>query len=61
MNKILRLPQTIQKTGLSRSPIYTLLNAGKFPAKIQLSERAIGFLESEVNDWIQQKTQNRKV
>ena len=60
MNKILRLPQTIQKTGLSRSTIYTLLNAGKFPAKIQLSERAIGFLESEVNDWIQQKTQNRK-
>ena len=58
-NNILRLPQTIQKTGLSRSTIYSLVARGEFPPKIQLSTRSIGFLESEVNDWIENKLSQR--
>ena len=49
---IIRLPQAIQKTGLSRSTIYSLINAGTFVPKIQISTRAIGFLQSDVDDWI---------
>ena len=51
-NTILRLPQTIEKTGLSRSTIYALLSRGEFVTKIKLSPRTIGFLESELNDWL---------
>lgn len=56
---IIRLPQAIQKTGLSRSTIYSLISRGEFPQKIQLSTRSIGFLESEVNDWIAEKLSQR--
>jgi prophage regulatory protein len=56
---IIRLPQAIQKTGLSRSTIYSLISRGEFPQKIQLSTRSIGFLESEINDWVTRKVSQR--
>jgi prophage regulatory protein len=52
---IIRLRQTIEKTGLSRSTIYNLINAGTFVPKIQISTRAIGFLESDVDAWIESR------
>jgi prophage regulatory protein len=58
--KILRFPQVIAKTGLSRSTIYALLSVGKFPKKIQLSPRRVGFLEAEVDAWLNEKTQSRE-
>jgi len=51
-NNIIRLPQAIEKTGLSRSTIYSLISRGEFPQKIKLSPRTMGFLESEVDAWI---------
>ena len=54
-NNIIRLPQTIEKTGLSRSTIYALLSRGEFVTKIKLSPRTMGFLESEVNAWIAER------
>jgi len=58
-SNILRLPQVIKKTGLSRSTIYLLLSRGEFPAKIQLSTRSMGFLENEVDDWLLSKAKKR--
>jgi prophage regulatory protein len=51
--KIIRLPRTIEKTQLSRSTIYSLIKAGDFPQQIKLSSRAMGFLESEVDAWVE--------
>jgi prophage regulatory protein len=58
-NNVLRLKHVITKTGLSKSTIYALLGEGKFPARIQLSSRSIGFLETEVDNWIAEKLSNR--
>lgn len=54
---ILRLPEVQSRTGLSRSTIYEKLSQTPpaFPAPISLGKRAIGFVESEVNDWIQKR------
>ena len=49
---IIRLRQAILKTGLSRSTIYTLIKLGDFPQQIKLSPRTMGFLESEIDEWI---------
>ena len=49
---IIRLRQAILKTGLSRSTIYTLIKLGDFPKQIKLSPRTMGFLESEIDEWI---------
>ena len=54
--RILRLPEVINRTGLSRSTIYVLLSdkQSTFPRPIKiLGARAIGFIESEINSWIQ--------
>lgn len=51
-NKIIRLPDVIQKTGLSRSSIYLQMTKGSFPQSISLGDRAIGWVEEEVEQWI---------
>jgi prophage regulatory protein len=56
---ILRLPAAIKKVGLSKSTIYTLLKSDKFVRPIRLSARSIGFLESELNAWLEQKAADR--
>jgi prophage regulatory protein len=49
---ILRLPQVKQRTGLSRTTIYRSVKAGKFPPPMLLGPRCIGWLESDLNNWI---------
>lgn len=39
-------------TSLSRPAINSLRAAGQFPAAVQLGERRIGFVRSEVTAWI---------
>ena len=53
MAKIIRLPKVQEKTGLSRSTIYEYLKHRNFPAQIRLGARAIGFVESEIDEWIE--------
>lgn len=49
---ILRFPEAIELTGLSRSTIYKKIADGTFPKPMKLSTRAVGFSSSELNDWI---------
>ena len=51
-HRILRLPEVLQKVGLSRSSIYRMINNEEFPAPLRLSSNAIGWFESDVNEWI---------
>ena len=50
--RILRLPGVRARTGLSRSSIYLRISQGCFPKSISLGERAVGWVESEVNEWL---------
>lgn len=52
---ILRLPTVKARTGLSRSTIYQYIALGKFPAQICLGSRAVGWLESDVDEWLNQQ------
>jgi len=52
---ILRLNATLAKTGLSRSVLYSEISKGNFPKQINLSERSVGFVESEVDNWIDER------
>ena len=51
--KIIRLSDVQPKTGLSRSTIYLRMAEGKFPQQISLGSRAVGWINSEVIDWIE--------
>ncbi len=52
---ILRLPTVKAITGLSRSTIYLRMSEGTFPEKISLGSRAVGWLETEVQDWLDER------
>jgi len=52
--RILRLPDVSERTGLRRSTIYNYIGKGTFPPSIKLgSAQAVGWLESEVQQWTQ--------
>lgn len=52
---ILRLPAVKARTGLSRSTIYLRISEGQFPKPISLGGRAVGWVEMEITDWINQQ------
>jgi prophage regulatory protein len=56
---ILRRPQVERKTGLSRSAIYQKVHKGNFPKPINLGERSVGWIESEINAWLCECAANR--
>lgn len=57
--KVMRLNQVIESTGLGRSTIYKFIAEGKFPAPLKLSERCVGWLDSEVQLWIKSRIDAR--
>lgn len=52
---ILKLPTVKIRTGLSRSTIYLKMSEGSFPSSISLGRRAVGWLESDIEIWIDQQ------
>jgi prophage regulatory protein len=52
VNRIVRLPEVKRLTGLSRSTIYLRISIGSFPRPVSLGGRAVGWLEAEVQQWI---------
>ena len=57
---ILRRLQVQQRTGLSRSSLYQYVKEGAFPASVQLGPRAVGWLESDVSDWISSRVKRAR-
>ena len=53
--RILKRNDVEAMTTLSRSSIYLMMDKGTFPKQIQLSERSVGWIESEVQDWLQSR------
>lgn len=58
-NKILRLPEVMSLTGLSRSTIYLRISQDQFPQSVSLGPRAVGWLEAEVDAWLEARVAQR--
>ena len=52
---ILRLPNVKASTGLSRSTIYLRISQGTFPKPVKLGGRAVGWVQTEIQEWLQQQ------
>jgi prophage regulatory protein len=53
--RMLRLPEVVRRTALSRSQIYRLIDLGTFPRQVPLGERAAGWVEEEVDGWLRER------
>ncbi len=67
--RILRRKQLENKTGLSRSGIYAKLKPNPkrpndydptFPKPISVGAKAVGWIESEVDAWLEQQIKNSR-
>jgi prophage regulatory protein len=57
--KVVRLPGVKAQTGLSRSAIYKLAKKAAFPRPVQLGPRAVGWLQSELDEWLARRVAAR--
>jgi prophage regulatory protein len=50
--QLLRLPAVLARTGLTRTALYELVKAGRFPKQHKLGERAVAWRSDDVDAWI---------
>ena len=58
-NKVLRLPDVMDRVGLGSSFIYLLIQRGEFPKPIKIGARAVAWIEPEVDVWIEERLAER--
>lgn len=51
--KILRKQEVCERVGYSGMHLSRLEKAGDFPKRIQVGPQRVGWLESEINEWIE--------
>jgi prophage regulatory protein len=59
MPRFIRRKAVEERTGLARSTIYQMVNEGRFPRPVRLGGRAVAWLETEVNDWVDARITER--
>ena len=57
--RFLKLKEVIEKTALSRSAIYRKMDEGNFPVSVSLGDRAVAWVEEEVNNWMEMRLAER--
>lgn len=57
--RFVREAECRQRTGLSRAQRWRLEREGRFPLRVQLSERAFAWVETELQDWIAARVRER--
>ncbi len=53
--KFLRLPSVKAATGLSKSTIYARIAEGTFPKQISIGPRLVVWIESDIQNWIDEQ------
>jgi prophage regulatory protein len=57
--RYLRLREVCQRVGLKTSAVYRLINLGRFPKQVKLSERSAAWIESEVESFMASRIEER--
>ena len=48
------------RTGLSRSTIYLRVYEGTFPKPVSLGGRAVGWVDAEIQQWLERQIENSR-
>jgi prophage regulatory protein len=57
--KLIKLPEVIEITTLSRASVYRLIAENRFPEQVKLSTRACAWVEQDVLDWVNDRINSR--
>ena len=58
--RLLRLPEVLRRVPYSEGHIYRLEQAGEFPRRAHLGANRVVWLESEIDDWVDECLRQRK-
>ncbi len=58
-DSFLRLADVQRRVPFSRSTIYLMIARGEFPKQISLGARSVGWLRSEIDQWIESRVAAR--
>ncbi len=58
--RFMRLTEVMQMTGLRKTMIYQLQADGDLPQRVQISAHCVGWIESEVQAWLNQRIGGRQ-
>lgn len=59
--KLMKLKAVMECTGLARSTVYKFIAEDRFPKPVKLGTRMVAWVESEVQEWIQEKIERRQL
>ncbi|MFW3615527.1 helix-turn-helix transcriptional regulator [Billgrantia antri] len=57
---LLRRPEVLRRCGISNSTLHRLIKADDFPTPVQLSPRAVAWVESEISQWIEHRIETNR-
>ena len=60
-SRILRQPAVTDRIGMSRTTLWRRIREGEFPVPVRLGKNAVGWLESDVENWIASLTKCSEV
>ncbi|QDX96875.1 helix-turn-helix transcriptional regulator [Pectobacterium carotovorum] len=52
---LIRFHEVKKRTGYSKAWLYRLINEYRFPQPVKIGSRSIAFVESEIDEWINQR------
>lgn len=58
--RIVRLDELLKWLGVSRSTLYLWIANGTFPKQVPLGARAVGWIESEVKEWLDRQIERSR-
>ena len=58
--KLMKLKAVMDCTGLARSTVYKFIAEGRFPKPVKLGVRMVAWVESEIQEWIQDRIDERR-
>ena len=58
--RLIRRKEVQAKTGLGASSIYAMMKSGEFPQCLNLSERRVAWIESDIDKWIADRVGNHR-
>jgi predicted DNA-binding transcriptional regulator AlpA len=56
MSQIIRLKDLLEKLGISRTTLWRLERQGVFIPRVQISMRTVGYLETDVEEFLKRHT-----
>lgn len=58
-DRLLKMREVVHRCALSRSTIYYKIKERSFPAQVVIARKSVGWLESEINAWLEARKQER--